>query len=75
MAAQLIADGYPEAARGGISLGRGLSFDYRYYDTRAALGIYLEILDFAWLGGPLSIAPAVRAWAAAVRLRRGLARP
>lgn len=73
--AQLIADGYPEATRGGVSLGRGLSFDYRYYDTRAELGIYLEILDFAWLGGPLSIEPAVRAWAAALRFRRSLAPP
>lgn len=65
--ARLIADGYPEAVRGGISLGRGLSFDYRYYDTRAVLGIYVEILDFAWLGRPLSIEPAVRAGA---RLQR-----
>lgn len=73
--AQLIADRYPEAARGGVSLGRGLSFDYRYYDTRAELGIYLEILDFTWLGRPLSIEPAVRTAAAALRIRRRLARP
>lgn len=73
--AQLIAAGYPEAARGGVSLGRGLSFDYRYYDTRAELGIYLEILDFTWLGRPLSIEPAVHAGAAALRIRRRFARP
>lgn len=73
--AQLVADGYPEAARGGVTLGRGLSFDYRYYDTRPELGIYLEVLDFSWLNRPLAIEPAVRAWAAAVRIRRGLARP
>jgi hypothetical protein len=73
--AQLVAAGYPEAVRGGLALGRGLSFDYRYYDTRAELGIYLEILDFTGLGRPLSMEPAVRAGAAALRTKRRFARP
>ena len=73
--AQLVAAGYPEAVRGGLALGRGLYFDYRYYDTRAELGIYLEILDFTWLGAPLSMEPAVRAGAAALRTKRRFARP
>jgi hypothetical protein len=73
--AQLVAGGYPEAVRGGLVLGRGLSFDYRYYDTRAELGIYLEVLDFRGLGRPLSVEPLARAGAAMLRIQRRIAPP
>jgi hypothetical protein len=41
--------GYPEVVRGGISLGRLLTIDFRYFDSRPDHGVYLEIIDFGWL--------------------------
>jgi hypothetical protein len=59
--------GYPEVVRGGISFGKALSFDFRYFDSRAELGIYLEIQDFSYFGRELSIEPFLRAYSASVR--------
>jgi hypothetical protein len=55
--------GYPEVVRGGITLGKALSFDFRYFDSRPDLGIYLEIQDFSYFGRELSIEPFLRAYA------------
>jgi hypothetical protein len=64
IAPRLEAAGYPEVVRGGIQLGNALSFDFRYFDSREALGgIYLEIQDFRYFGRELSIAPFIKAGA------------
>ncbi|MBT8450921.1 MAG: VOC family protein [Deltaproteobacteria bacterium] len=55
--------GYPEVVRGGVSLGKALSFDFRYFDSRPDYGIYLEIQDFSYLGRELSIQPFLRTYA------------
>ena len=69
IAPRLEAAGYPEIVRGGVTLGKTLSFDFRYFDSRAAFGIYLEIQDFSYFGRELSIAPFLRLYA---RLRNVL---
>jgi hypothetical protein len=53
--------GYPEVVRGGVSFGKALSFDFRYFDSRPDYGIYLEVLDFTILGRELNIEPLLRA--------------
>jgi hypothetical protein len=63
LAANITSAGYPEVVRGGITLGKALSFDFRYFDSRQDLGIYLEIQDFRLLDRELSIEPALRAYA------------
>lgn len=68
IASRLEAAGYPEVVRGGVTIGRALSFDFRYFDSRDQLGIYLEIQDFSALGREISIAPAIRGYAAARRI-------
>ncbi|MCA9534449.1 MAG: hypothetical protein KC593_12245 [Myxococcales bacterium] len=75
LGAGLVAAGHREAVRGGLTLGGCLSFDYRYYDTRAELGIYIEILDFRALARPLDLEPLVRGGAALVRWGRLAASP
>lgn len=55
--------GYPEVVRGGVSFGKALSFDFRYFDSRPDYGIYLEIQDFTYLGRELSIEPLLRTYA------------
>lgn len=65
LAATITDAGYPEVVRGGIHLGNALTVDFRYFDSRAAHGIYLEIVDFSCLGLQLSFEPIVRAYAAA----------
>jgi len=60
LAANIIDAGYPEVVRGGVSFGKALSFDFRYFDSRPDLGIYLEIQDFSILNRELSIEPALR---------------
>ncbi len=55
--------GYPEVVRGGVSFGKALSFDFRYFDSRADLGIYLEVQDFSYFGRALSIEPFLRTYA------------
>ena len=55
--------GYPEVVRGGVSFGKALSFDFRYFDSRPDLGIYLEIQDFSYFGRELSIELFLRAYA------------
>ena len=42
--------GFPRVVAGGVRLGRLARFQFAYHDTREALGVYLEILDFAMLG-------------------------
>jgi len=63
LAANITNAGYPEVVRGGVALGKALSFDFRYFDSRADLGIYLEVQDFRLLDRELSIEPALRAYA------------
>lgn len=70
IAPRLQTAGYPEVVRGGVSFGGALSFDFRYFDSRDELGIYLEIQDFSAVGREISIAPAIHAYAAARRLLR-----
>ncbi|MCA9574303.1 MAG: hypothetical protein KC668_02670 [Myxococcales bacterium] len=70
LGAHLVAAGHPEAVRGGLHLGAALSFDFRYYDTRDALGIYLEVLDFRVLDRPLIMDPFIRVGARIAALGR-----
>jgi hypothetical protein len=63
LAANITDAGYPEVVRGGVILGKALSFDFRYFDSRADLGIYLEVQDFRLLDRELSIEPALRGYA------------
>ena len=63
IAPRLEKAGYPEVVRGGIKLGKALSFDFRYFDSRRALGIYLEVQDFAYFSRELSIAPFLHLYA------------
>jgi hypothetical protein len=63
LAKNIIDAGYPEVVRGGITLGKALSFDFRYFDSRPKFGIYLEIQDFTYFGRELSIEPFLRAYA------------
>jgi len=63
LAANITNSGYPEVVRGGVTLGKALSFDFRYFDSRPDLGIYLEVQDFRLLDRELSIEPALRAYA------------
>jgi hypothetical protein len=65
LAASITAAGYPEVVRGGISIGSGLSIDFRYFDSRHDHGIYLEILDFSVMGLELDLEPLIRGYAAA----------
>ena len=53
---------YPEVVRGGVSYVKGLSFDFRYFDSRADLGIYLEVQDFRLLNREISIEPVLRGY-------------
>jgi hypothetical protein len=55
--------GYPEVVRGGVTFGKALSFDFRYFDSRPDLGIYLEIQDFTYFNRELSIKPFLRTYA------------
>ena len=63
IAPRLEAAGYPEVVRGGITIGKALSFDFRYFDSREALGIYLEVQDFTYFNRELSIEPFLRTYA------------
>jgi hypothetical protein len=63
IASRLEAAGYPEVVRGGVILGKALNFDFRYFDARADLGIYLEIQDFSYFNRELSIAPFLHLYA------------
>jgi len=75
IAQSLEAAGQPLAARGGITLGPLLRFDFRYFDTRPTLGHYLEILDFTYLGKrTLDLGPLLR-WGARRSHSRGGAAP
>jgi len=74
LAASITAAGYPQVVQGGIKLGKALSIDFRYFDSRADYGIYLEVLDFNALGMQLSLEPLIRAYAStinAIRQNRG----
>jgi hypothetical protein len=62
IAARLEAAGYPEVVRGGIQIGKALSFDFRYFDSREALGIYLEVQDFTYFGRELRLEPFLRTY-------------
>jgi hypothetical protein len=63
LAANITAAGYPEVVRGGVTLGKALSFDFRYFDSRHDIGIYLEVQDFRLLDRELSIEPTLRTYA------------
>ncbi len=60
LAANIQQAGYPEVVRGGVQLGRALSFDFRYFDSRDALGIYLEVQDYGCFGRELQLEPFIR---------------
>ncbi len=74
LAASITAAGYPEVVRGGVSIGKGLSIDFRYFDSRRDHGIYLEVLDFSLAGLELDPEPLIRGYAAAKRAVRRLGR-
>jgi len=61
--------GYPQVVRGGVAIGKTLRIDFRYFDSRAEHGIYLELLDFSCLGLEFGLGPWVRAYAKAKKLR------
>jgi hypothetical protein len=63
IAPRLEAAGYREVVSGGVRFGNALNFDFRYFDSRQDLGIYLEIQDFSYFGRELSIEPFLRAYA------------
>jgi len=67
LAAAAVGAGYPEVVRGGISLGKALSIDFRYFDSRPDHGVYLEILDLRCLGIQLTLEPLLRAYSATVK--------
>lgn len=69
IAPRLEAAGYPEVVSGGVSFGKALSFDFRYFDSRPDFGIYLEIQDFSYFDRELSIEPFLRAYA---RIKRAI---
>jgi hypothetical protein len=62
LAASITGAGYPQVVQGGIALGNALSIDFRYFDSRADNGIYLEMLDFSCLGMQLNMEPLIRAY-------------
>lgn len=62
LATRITNAGYPEVVRGGLSFGKALSFDFRYFDSRADHGIYLEVQDFSILGRELNLEPLIRAY-------------
>ena len=68
---RLINAGYPEVVRGGMSIGKALSFDFRYFDARAEHGLYIEVQDFRFMGRELSIEPVLRAYAKLKTAMRG----
>ena len=57
---RLNAVGFATVVDGGVSRGRSLGFRFKYFDTRVAIGCYLEILDFYLFGRPLSIEQPVK---------------
>jgi len=63
LASNITSAGYPEVVRGGVIMGKALSFDFRYFDSRQDIGIYLEVQDFRLLNRKLSIEPALRGYA------------
>jgi len=60
IAPRLERAGYPEVVRGGVKIGKALSFDFRYFDARDDYGLYLEIQDFRYFNRELDIAPLIR---------------
>ncbi|MEM8609385.1 MAG: VOC family protein [Myxococcota bacterium] len=71
IAEALESSGYPTAVTGGLTMGRALKIDFRYFDARHDHGLYLEVLDFQLFGFPLSTEPVIRAQAALRRRLRG----
>lgn len=65
LASTLSGAGFPEVVRGGVSLGKALNIDFRYFDSRAEHGVYLELLDFSSFDMELSLQPLIRTYAAA----------
>ena len=63
IAPRLEAAGYPEVVCGGVTFDSALNFDFRYFDSRAAFGVYLEVQDFSYFGRELSIAPFLHLYA------------
>lgn len=72
LARSITSAGYPEVVRGGMSVGKALSVDFRYFDSRRDHGFYLEVIDMSVVGMELNMEPLIRAYSAAVRaIRRG----
>lgn len=67
LAASIMGAGYAQRVQGGISVGKALSIDFRYFDSRRDHGIYLEVLDFSCFGMQLNMEPIIRAYSASVR--------
>ncbi|MGB8332543.1 MAG: VOC family protein [Polyangiales bacterium] len=67
LAPSIIGAGYPVVVRGGISIGKALSIDFRYFDSRGHCGVYLEVLDLRCLGMQLSLESLIRAYSAAAK--------
>ena len=57
---KLNASGFKTVVDGGIHFGQWLGFRFKYFDTREALGCYLELLDFYFLGKPITIEQPVK---------------
>jgi len=74
LAASITNAGYPQVIQGGISVGNALSIDFRYFDSRADNGLYLEVLDFSCLGMELNMEPLIRAYSATRTATRKLTR-
>jgi len=67
LAASIASAGYPQVVQGGIALGKALSIDFRYFDSRRDFGLYLEVLDFSCLGVQLNLEPLIRTYSAIAR--------
>ena len=63
IAANMERAGYPEVVRGGMKLSKALSIDFRYFDSRASIGTYIEVQDFRLLDRELNLEPAIRGYA------------
>ena len=67
LATSITNAGYAMVVQGGVSLGKVLCIDFRYFDARDDHGIYLEVLDFSCLGMQLDAEPLLRAYSASAR--------
>jgi len=52
--------GFDTVVDGGVSLGNSVGFRFKYFDTRRAIGCYLELLDFYFFDRPISLEKPVK---------------